>query len=218
MGCSVAVAAGPDSGNVLVGKAIRVHSGDTFVVSVEDKAVKIRLQEMDAPEEKQPFGPISRRHLEDMIIGRSLRIDVAFIDRFGRRVGRATLAGGKVVNDEMVGEGYAWHYRATPKPDKHLSELERNAFSHSLGLWIQKHPVPPWEFRRERIIPKPPAKMDDVDYENVLHTGILGDGATKTYTWPACSQYLSRKFKKPVVFLSLHQAAISGFQKAGDCP
>lgn len=204
--------------NILVGKAIRVHSGDTFVLSVEDKAIKIRLEEVDAPEDRQPFGPQSHRYLEKLILGRSLRVDVAFSDRFGRRVGRATLAGGRVVNDEMIGEGFAWHYRAAPKPDKHLTELERNAFAHSLGLWVQKHPVPPWEFRRERIVPPAPMKLEEVDYENVLHTGILGVPANKTYTWPACGQYLARKIEKPVVFLSLHQAATGGFKKGMDCP
>ena len=212
------LAAESDPRNVLVGKAVRVHSGDTFVLLANDETVKVRLEEVDAPEAKQLFGPQSRRFLEKLILRRSLRVDVSFIDKYGRRVGRATLAGGRVVNDEVVGEGYAWHYRATPNPDKHLAQLERNAFSHSLGLWIQKHPVPPWEHRREQLVPPAPLKMEEVDYETVLHTGILGIPANKTFIWPACGQYLSRKIKKPVIFLSLHQAKKGGYHKGSDCP
>lgn len=205
---------------ILAGKVVTVHSGDTFTIETPDgKAYKVRLEEVDAPEMSQTFGKQSADFLSGLILNQALRVDVTFVDKFGRRVGRAILAGGTVVNDEVIANGYAWHYRATPRPDERLTALERYAFAHSLGLWMQKNPVPPWEHRREATVPEAPRDRGEVDYDRVLHYGIVGDPKTRTYVWPACGGYLkASRIAKPVVFLYRKQAEELGYRPAGPCP
>jgi len=204
---------------ILVGRAAAVHSGDTFTLETDHKAYKVRLEEVDAPESAQTFGRPAAEFLRELILGRALRVDVAFVDKYGRRVGRVVLAGGTVVNDEVIAHGYGWHYRATPDPDERLTALEHYAFHHSLGLWMEKDPVPPWEHRREAAIPDAPETLSDVDYDRVLHYGIVGNPNTRTYLWPACRGYIkASRIAKPVVFLHRRQAERMGYHPAGRCP
>ncbi|CAI2716877.1 Putative Nuclease (SNase domain protein) [Nitrospina watsonii] len=203
----------------LVGKAVRVLSGDTFALEVEGKLYKVRLEEVDAPEASQPFGKQAFDYLQELILHRALRVDVAFVDTYGRHVGRVVLAGGRVVNDEVIANGYGWHYRATPDPDKRLTELERYAFAHSLGLWMQVEPVPPWEHRREKTLPEAPRVAAEMDYDRVLHYGIVGDPQSRTYQWPACGGYTrAARIKKPVIFQTRQQAQEMGYRPAAGCP
>jgi len=50
----------------------------------------------------------------------------------------------------MVKRGYAWAYRRYlkgPYASEYL-EAEKVARASQLGLWEQKNPQPPWEFRK----------------------------------------------------------------------
>jgi endonuclease YncB( thermonuclease family) len=47
----------------------------------------------------------------------------------------------------------AWHYKqyasAQPKEDRELyAQVELSARSQAAGLWKDKQPIPPWEYRR----------------------------------------------------------------------
>ncbi|MCF8721906.1 thermonuclease family protein [Nitrospina gracilis] len=204
---------------VLVGHAVEILSGDTFALEAENKLYKVRLEEVDAPERGQPFGKQSRDYLEELILHRAIRVDVSFVDKYGQQVGRAVLAGGRVVNDEVVAQGYGWHYRATPNPDARLARLEQYAFAHSLGLWMQVEPVPPWEHRREKIIPEAPWERAEMDYDRVLHYGIVGDVKSRIYQWPACRGYTrAAGINKPVIFQTRKQAEEMGYRPAARCP
>src|SRR5258708_7852455 len=50
----------------LAGKVIRVDDGDTLTIQVDNRAVRARLADIDAPELKQPYGPESQRTLSDL--------------------------------------------------------------------------------------------------------------------------------------------------------
>ncbi len=52
------------------------------------------------------------------------------------------------MNAAMVAKGFAWHYKQFSK-DETLAELEAKARGERLGLWQERAPVPPWEFRRK---------------------------------------------------------------------
>ena len=72
--------------------------------------------------------------------------------RDGRAVGGPLRADGSGfvsgrVNLEMVAEGWAWHCRAYSR-DPRLADAELAARRNGLGLWADREPVPPWEFRR----------------------------------------------------------------------
>ena len=47
----------------------------------------------------------------------------------------------------------AWVYRKYTN-DKALYELESKAKKEKLGLWLDKKPIPPWEWRRGKRKPR----------------------------------------------------------------
>ena len=75
-------------------------------------------------------------------------VEVETIDRYGRTVG-VVFVDGQNINAELVKQGMAWVYREYNK-DRALDELESKAREKKLGLWLDKKPIPPWEWRRGR--------------------------------------------------------------------
>ncbi|AMR33749.1 hypothetical protein A0256_21090 [Mucilaginibacter sp. PAMC 26640] len=69
-------------------------------------------------------------------------------DRYGRTVAKIELEDGKILNYEIVKNGYAWQYRAYSK-DMALALIEERAREQRLGLWQDANPTPPWNFRKE---------------------------------------------------------------------
>lgn len=73
-------------------------------------------------------------------------------DRYGRIVG-TVFVDGQDVDLEQVKGGMAWFYRyyqneLTPEDRKRYAQAEDKAKADKLGLWQDKHPIPPWEWRR----------------------------------------------------------------------
>lgn len=58
-------------GEEITGKMVSVAGGDTLTVQTDAKEqVKVRLEAIDAPEKKQPFGTKSREGLAAMVAGK----------------------------------------------------------------------------------------------------------------------------------------------------
>ena len=70
------------------------------------------------------------------------------VDRYKREVGRIYI-GGRFINDEMVRDGFAWRYVQYDKPGEFTS-AENDAREKQRGLWVDKDPVPPWDWRRHK--------------------------------------------------------------------
>ncbi|MEE9602302.1 MAG: thermonuclease family protein, partial [Thermoguttaceae bacterium] len=68
---------------------------------------KIRLQGIDAPERKQPFGNASRKHLATLVAGQEITMKWDNRDRYGRIVG-FVIVDGQDVNLAQVKAGMAW--------------------------------------------------------------------------------------------------------------
>ena len=205
-------------GNTLTGRVVAVHDGDTLTVQSGSSLYKVRLSDVDAPEMGQVFGKQARQFTEDRVLGRWVRVNVALIDRHGRRVGEVIVEDGWVLNEELVHAGLAWYYRVHPVRNERLQRLEQYAFAKKLGLWVEREPLPPWEFRRESHIPQLPVTAGQVDYDRIFHYGIIGNHRTKTVRWPACKNYRLSRPQQALVFHSLEQARQRGFQPAKDCP
>ena len=138
------------SGDVLHGKVVGVHDGDTLTVLVGTTQHKIRLAGIDAPESKQPFGTRSQQLLSSKTFGKDVKVDVSTKDRYGREIGDVYV-GSTWVNRVMVTHGMAWHYKAY-SDDERLAEAEQTARERKEGLWADKEPVPPWEWRKARRV------------------------------------------------------------------
>jgi len=206
------------SGQTLSGTVVAVQDGDTLTVQNESFLYKVRLSDVDAPEMGQVFGRQARDFTKRMALGRHVWVKVAMIDRHDRRVGEVIVEDGRVLNEELVHAGLAWYYRVSPHRNERLQRLEQDAFTHKLGLWVEKEPLPPWEFRRESHIPEVPVTVSQVDYDRIFHYGIVGNRHTKKFRWPACQNYRLSRPQQALIFPSLQQARDSGFTPAKDCP
>lgn len=70
-------------------------------------------------------------------------------DRHGRVLGEVVFPDGRVLNEELVAAGMAWHDTRYSK-DPMLARLERQARRARAGVWSEPRPVAPWEFRATR--------------------------------------------------------------------
>lgn len=132
----------------LAGKVVAITDGDTVKILVDEKQVVIRLEGIDAPERKQPFGTKSREHLAELCHEKEARVVVTGKDRYQRTLG-TVYVGELNCNEEMVKNGLAWHYKRFSK-DAELAKIEVEAREAKRGLWVDKEPVPPWEWRSKR--------------------------------------------------------------------
>ena len=126
-------------------KVIKISDGDTItILTQQHEQIKVRLYGIDAPEKKQPYGKKSKQFLANLIAGKVVEVDENGKDRYKRTIGTIYLDG-KDINAQMVANGYAWAYR---KFSKKYTAQESKAKSQKLGLWQDKEPTPPWEWRR----------------------------------------------------------------------
>jgi endonuclease YncB( thermonuclease family) len=130
------------------GKVVAVLDGDTVTVLDDlDKAkFWIRLSGIDAPEKKQAFGSAAKKHLSGLVLGKMVSVRFKEVDRYGRIVG-TTWIDGEDINLRMLRDGMAWHYSFFDKTPEY-AEAERMAQNNKCGLWIERNPVNPHQFRK----------------------------------------------------------------------
>ena len=130
------------------GKVVSIADGDTITVLDAEKVQhKIRLEGIDAPEKGQAFGTKSKEKLSELVGEKDVVVTWEKKDRYGRILGDVHL-GDRLINLEMVQEGLAWHYKQYSK-SKELAEAEEEARKAKKGLWADKSPESPWEFRKK---------------------------------------------------------------------
>ena len=135
------------------GRVVAIQDGDTFTLLDSDKVhVTIRFAGADAPEKGQPFYRVSADHLARLIFGKTVRAECYKIDKYRRDVCRVYLVG-KDIGAIQVEAGMAWWARPyarkqAPQARLFYEALEDRARADSEGLWADKDPVPPWEWRR----------------------------------------------------------------------
>lgn len=134
------------------GKVISIEDGDTItVLDAAKERHRIRLEGIDAPERGQAFGTRSKELMRQEVGGKDVVIIWTKKDRYGRILGDVLL-GEHNINFEMVKEGMAWHFKQYSK-SKELAEAEVQARQERKGLWADKEPIPPWEFRKRERVP-----------------------------------------------------------------
>lgn len=130
---------------VYTAKVIGISDGDTITVLVDNTQIKIRVDGIDCPESRQPFGTRAKQFTSDFCYGKIVTIKKKELDRYGRTIARV-ICDGKDLSEELLKAGMAWHFKkydSTPK----LSDLEIQARKRKVGLWSEPDPVAPWCFR-----------------------------------------------------------------------
>ncbi|ECF6858224.1 hypothetical protein S886_23560 [Salmonella enterica subsp. arizonae] len=135
--------------NFFKGKVIRVLDGDTIEVLQENKPVRVRLANIDAPEKKQAYGRWSTNQLKSLIAAQSVTVTYTQSDRYGRIIGRVFTTNGIEANQFMVNSGAAWVYERYNTDDE-LPALQLEAQKMKRGLWADSQPLPPWEWRHNK--------------------------------------------------------------------
>jgi endonuclease YncB( thermonuclease family) len=136
----------------LAGRVVRVTDGDTVVLLDSDKAEhKIRLAGIDAPETGQEFGTKAKQHLLALVGGDPVTVAWQKRDRYGRIVGKL-VRDGTDVNLAMVRAGFAWWYQQYANEQAPVDRVlyaaaEGKAKAERLGLWADKAPLAPWDWR-----------------------------------------------------------------------
>lgn len=130
---------------------VGISDGDTLTARCGQpgayEQIKVRLSAIDAPESKQPFGSRSRQHLAELCFQQQAKIKVVNVDRYKRKVADVECQG-RDAGQEQVAAGMAWVYRQYAKGYAHLYRVEEKARSERRGLWVDKEPIAPWEWRK----------------------------------------------------------------------
>ncbi|ABB32602.1 nuclease (SNase domain protein) [Geobacter metallireducens RCH3] len=138
------------------GRVTRVWDGDTVVITPPwGRSFTCRLYGIDAPETPgkgvpgQPHGAAAAAKLRKLVLGRDVAVKLTGERSYKRQIGIIMLDGVDV-NQEMVRRGYAWayvRYLRRPYVSDYLG-AEQKARQARRGLWRDRNPMPPWEFRR----------------------------------------------------------------------
>lgn len=134
-------------------KVIRILDGDTMEVLYQNSPIKIRLAHIDCPEKRyqQPFGAQAKKALSDLCFGQQVTVRVQKSDRYKRLIAIVINYHRQIVNQEMVRQGMAWHFKKYSS-DPVYAEIEIEARKHKVGLWRDPNPVPPWEWRKHKSL------------------------------------------------------------------
>ena len=137
----------------LQGKVVNVADGDTItVLDATNTQHKIRLQGIDAPEKAQAFGQKSKQSLHQLVHSKQVTVEYQKKDKYGRTLGKVLYKGTDVCL-EQIKLGMAWHDKQyeseQTKEDREIyAQAELSARANAIGLWKDKQPCPPWEFRK----------------------------------------------------------------------
>ena len=136
-------------GSEIQARVIEVYDGDTITVLSLDLKTKyrIRLYGIDAPENMQPHGDDARLTLHRKIYGKQVTIQVTDNDIYSRAIGKV-FCDNININLAMVNEGQAWYFREYAPRALDLPQAEEQARRRELGIWKERDPQPPWEYRK----------------------------------------------------------------------
>lgn len=128
------------------GYVVKVADGDSFVIKSYGQKIRVRMYGIDAPELKQQYGKEAKKHLENLILGKRVELDILYEDRYSRKIARVYYKD-KEINLEMLRSGNAWFYEYHAKKEKEYRRAYEKARKEKIGLWRDKNPQNPREFR-----------------------------------------------------------------------
>lgn len=138
----------------LSGRIVNVHDGDTVtLLDAQNRQHKIRLDGIDAPELGQAFGKASKRALQEQALRRDAQAACHKEDRYRREVCRVTVDGADTGLQQLQA-GMAWVFRRyereLPSDTREVYDsAEKQARSTQRGLWSDREPQPPWDWRAD---------------------------------------------------------------------
>ena len=193
----------------LHGVVVKIADGDTLtILTSSTEQVKVRLEGIDTPERKQPYGYKAKQALEELVLQKDALVEVETKDRYGRTVG-IVFVEGMNINNELVRQGMAWVYRKYSN-DQTLLSLEAEARHKQLGLWSSDNPIEPWLWRKGKRT---------VEHETASSIGmVIGNRNSHIYHLSNCPSYSMVSKKNRVLFTDEKLAVANNYRKAKNCP
>ena len=191
------------------GKVVGVTDGDTIVVFNGSQTFKIRISEIDCPENGQPFSRAAKRFTSDFCFGKEVLVIPETIDKYGRTVAHIRTLEGSDLSTEIVAAGFAWHYKKYSS-SKLLSNLEQNARHNKWGLWQDNDPIAPWNWRHGIRNSSQLTKSNAVltnEYHGNISSFVFHKSTCKYFNCKNCSR----------IFKSREEAIQHGFRPCGLC-
>jgi endonuclease YncB( thermonuclease family) len=128
-------------------KVIGVKDGDTIEVLFNEVPIIIRLEHIDCPERKQPYGKKAKQFVSNLVFGKTVRIlSKGKKDRWGRLIAVIKINESNL-NKELVKNGLAMHFKKYSK-DQSYDIIEIRAKKNKIGMWSQPKVIAPWIFRK----------------------------------------------------------------------
>jgi micrococcal nuclease len=138
-------------------EVVNVVDGDTL-----DIGTRVRLLGVDTPETKSPkvaemyYGPQATEYVSGLAEGKRVTIILDTVgdvrDLYGRLLGYVRMADGRILNEEIVSEGFGYaDLRFAHKDYDKYVQLQDEAIAAGKGLWkeVRRDQLPKW-LQRER--------------------------------------------------------------------
>lgn len=129
---------------------VAIHDGDTLTTRCGTpgawQQVRVRIAAIDAPESRQAFGQRARQNLARLCFRQQARLYRLGHDHYGRTLAHVRCQGQDVATAQ-VRAGLAWVYAPQARQYPALVALEQQARASRSGLWSQKRPIAPWNYR-----------------------------------------------------------------------
>ncbi|MBW1297017.1 thermonuclease family protein [Aquimarina litoralis] len=118
-------------------KVIGIKDGDTIEVLYNNEPIVIRLEHIDCPEKKQDYWQKAKQFTSDFCFGKKVTvISKGRYDRYRRLIAEIKYKD-KVLNKELVANGYAIHFKKY-STDVNYHALEIIAKQKNIGIWSKR--------------------------------------------------------------------------------
>jgi endonuclease YncB( thermonuclease family)/thiol-disulfide isomerase/thioredoxin len=136
---------------VVRGIVSEVRDGQSIVVTSGGRKLNVQLKGVAAPVLLQEFGGLSRKHLANLILDKS--VEVQFSQLQSEQVVARVIFNDLDIGLQIIRDGAAWfdkvgNHSLTDDERALYSEAERLARSELRGIWSDGSPMPPWEWKR----------------------------------------------------------------------
>ncbi len=139
-----------------IGTVERIIDGDTYEIRLDrtSELARVRLAWLDAPEQAQPYGVEATAWAKAALLGKRVVLTVQEVDPYGRLVAQLNVASVDQMWDvgaTLARMGLAWLDPRFSEGRESLREDQLLAKGEVIGLWSQPNPLPPWDWRRNRL-------------------------------------------------------------------
>jgi micrococcal nuclease len=192
-------------------RVVSVIDGDTVdaVPAGETRAIRIRLEGIDAPERGEAFSDRARTLARVLLLDQQVEIEGRNVDRYGRLVARL-IAGGQDASLALVKAGLACHYTFYSS-DPLLARAQAEAQLGGAGFWAAGASRP-----RCAVTDTPAtATVTPPGAATPAPSAFRGNTSSLVYHAPSCPNYTCRNCTR--AFASEAEARAAGFRPAGDC-